>query len=139
MVSQESDSEHPAAARGSEWITFETLVTTAGRSVDSLDGEWFLTLDLFGEGESQGWAGLDDTRPSRWSQPRDYEAKAGFVVQVPSCWNLNRPEWRYFESTRGDTRLFGWTPARPDRRVLLRGGGAAYLSPHHLNRRPTGR
>ena len=92
----------------SAFVTADTLVTLAGRAVESLDGPWSLTLDLFGEGLNQNWAALDEAAPDAWDLPRDYDVRGGETVAVPSCWNLQRPEWRYFEgclrSARRPTR-----------------------------------
>lgn len=139
MVSCEPNSERPLATTGPDWIEHETLVTVAGRDLESLDGDWHLSLDTFGEGGPQNWPGLDDAHPSRWELPRDYEAQAGSVVQVPSCWNLNRPEWRYFEGICWYTRYFDWKPSRAGERMVLRVGAAAYLADIYLNGHRLGR
>ncbi len=91
--------------------TAETLVTLAGRQVVIPDGEWRMTLDLFDEGLRQRWFALDETPPSQWAVPRDYEIEAGDLVPVPSCWNVLKPEWTHFEGGAWYTRWFDWTPA----------------------------
>src|SRR5215210_4122814 len=139
MVFREPNSEPPSAPSDPDWIQSETLVTIAGRAVESLDGDWRLSLDLFGEGGAQNWPSLDDAQPGRWDLPRDYEAQAGSLVQVPSCWNLNRPEWRYFEGTGWYTRNFDWKPSRAGERIVLRVGAAAYLAEIYLNGHRLGR
>jgi beta-glucuronidase len=105
--------------------THRDLVLTLGRASESLDGEWRLTLDLFDEGLRQKWYADDDMPPSQWARPRDYEIEAGELVPVPSCWNLLKPEWRYFEGAAWYTRWFDWQPdpARP--RTQLQFGAAA--------------
>ncbi len=37
------------------------------RMVESLDGEWLMSLDLFDEGLRQRWFALDETPPSQWA------------------------------------------------------------------------
>ena len=106
----------------------ETYVPVNGRPVLSLAGDWRLTLDLFDEGLRQRWFALDETPPSQWPQPRDYEIEAGELVPVPSCWNLLKPEWTSFEGAAWYTRHLDWlrgpagsgrssTSARPTMRL----------------------
>ncbi|MCA3604943.1 MAG: glycoside hydrolase family 2 [Methylobacterium sp.] len=111
----------------------ETLVTLAGRETLALDGEWRLTLDLFDEGLRQRWFELDETPPSQWATPRDYEIEAGELVPIPSCWNVLKPEWTHFEGGAWYTRWFDWQPGESDERVLLRFGAANYAALVFLN------
>lgn len=104
-----------------------------GRPVQSLDGAWRLTLDLFDEGLRQKWFALDETPAAQWSVPRDYEIEAGELVAVPSCWNLLKPEWKYFEGAAWYTRRFDWAQGAPDERVMLNVGAANYLALVFLN------
>jgi beta-glucuronidase len=120
-------------------ITAESLVTLAGRSVESLNGSWRLTLDIFGEGFHQDWARLDESERTTWTLPRDYDVAGAEAVEVPSCWNMNRPDWRLFEGTGWYTRRFDWVPARSGERVVLTVGAAAYEATVFLNGRLMGR
>lgn len=115
------------------YATADTLVTLAGRETISLDGAWHMTLDLFDEGLRQRWYALDDTPPSQWQTPRDYEREGGDVVPVPSCWNLLKPEWLYFEGSAWYARDFDWAPGPDDERVLLHVGAANYEARVFLN------
>ncbi len=110
-----------------------TLVTLAGRTTVSLNGEWRMTLDLFDEGLRQRWFALDETPPSQWTVPRDYEIEAGELVQVPSCWNILKPEWMYFEGAAWYTRWFDWQASDAEQRVILSFGGANYATSVFLN------
>ncbi len=121
----DEDYAHPFSER---MATAETLVTLAGRSVLSLDGAWRMTLDLFDEGLRQRWFALDETPPSQWAVPRDYEIEAGEAVPVPSCWNVLKPEWTYFEGGAWYTRWFDAEPVGADERVLLSFGAANYAA-----------
>ena len=49
--------------------TASTLVQSGGRVVESLDGNWRLTLDLFDEGLRQKWYAEDGMPPSQWATP----------------------------------------------------------------------
>ncbi|WP_199777458.1 glycoside hydrolase family 2 TIM barrel-domain containing protein [Bosea sp. FBZP-16] len=105
-----------------------TYVPVNGRPVLSLAGDWRLTLDLFDEGLRQKWFALDETPPSQWSQPRDYEIEAGELVPVPSCWNLLKPEWTYFEGAAWYTRHLDWQSGHAGERAILNIGAANYAA-----------
>ena len=113
--------------------TAETLVALSGRKALSLDGEWRMTLDLFDEGLRQRWFELDETPPSQWATPRDYEIEAGECVHVPSCWNVLKPEWFHFEGAAWYTRWLDWEPGEAAERVILSFGAANYAAFVFLN------
>lgn len=115
-----------------------SYVPINGRPVVSLDGDWRLTLDLFDEGLRQKWYGLDETPPSQWSHPRDYEIEAGELVRVPSCWNLHKPEWTYFEGAAWYTRHVDWQRGPAGERVILSVGAANYAAMVFVNGRYIG-
>jgi beta-glucuronidase len=104
------------------------LMSVAGRETESLCGDWLMTLDLFDEGLRQKWYALDDTPPSQWAVPRDYEAEAGAHVAVPSCWNLLRPEWRYFEGAAWYARDLEFRPGSKGERQFLHFEGVAHAA-----------
>jgi beta-glucuronidase len=113
--------------------TAETLVALAGRKLESLDGEWRMTLDLFDEGLRQKWFALDETPPSQWATPRDYEIEAGELVPVPSCWNVLRPVWTHFEGGAWYTRWLDWSPGGDGERAIVSFGAANYAALVFLN------
>ncbi len=125
--------EDYARPYGANRATAETLVALAGRNVESLDGEWLLTLDLFDEGLRQKWYALDETPPSQWAVPRDYEIEAGEPVPVPSCWNVLKTEWTHFEGGAWYTRWLDWTPGPDGERAILSFGAANYRALVFLN------
>jgi beta-glucuronidase len=127
-----------AAAFASGFVGHRDLVSTAGRPLQNLDGNWHLTLDLFDEGLRQKWYAEDDRPPSQWMVPRDYEVEAGDSVPVPSCWNLLKPEWRYFEGAGWYSREFEYQPHQVDERVFLQVGAAAYCALVFVNGRFAG-
>ena len=107
-------------------VGHDSLVTTAGRDTESLNGPWRFTLDLYDEGLRQKWYADTPAPPRQWTVPRDYDAGAGETIDVPSCWTMRKPEWRHFEGGAWYTRTIdGGAPAeRP--RTVLRIGAAAY-------------
>lgn len=114
-------------------ITHHSLVSLGGRPVQSLDGPWHFTLDLFDEGLRQKWYADTPLPSADWPRPRDYDAGQGRTLDVPGCWTTHRPEWTYFEGGAWYTRTLEHRPdpARP--RTVLRIGAANYQARIFLN------
>ncbi len=106
----------------------DCYILVNGRSVQSLNGDWRMTLDFFDEGLRQKWFALDDAPPSQWATPRDYEIEAGDLVPVPSCWNVLKPEWKHFEGAAWYTRRFDWRSGLAGERAILNVGAANYAA-----------
>jgi beta-glucuronidase len=104
-------------------VGWRELVEINGRRAVSLDGTWKFTPDLYDEGLRQKWYGFARDPAGQWDWPRDYDEEAAYDMAVPSCWNLARPEWMYFEGSGWYARDF-----RPPlgERVFLHLGGANY-------------
>ncbi|MFN7192171.1 MAG: sugar-binding domain-containing protein [Rhodospirillales bacterium] len=126
--------EDYAAAFSRDWVGASSFVDPGGRAVQSLDGDWEMTLDPFDEGLRQRWYALDDAPPESWRVPRDYDPGGADIVPVPSCWNLLRPELKYYEGAVWYVRSFDATPA-PGMRQLLQFGAANYAARVFLNGR----
>jgi beta-glucuronidase len=125
--------------------TFETgfvgardLVNIGNRDIVSLDGDWRMTLDPFDECLRQKWYALDETPSSQWATPRDYEIEAGESVPVPSCWNVLKPEWTYFEGAALYTRHFAWRRGTGGERGILHFGAANHAALVFVNGRFVG-
>ncbi len=111
--------------------TWRAALHMQGRPVISLDGPWHVTPDLFDEGLRQRWYADDDTPISQWAKPRDAEPFDAETIDLPACWTMTRPEWRYFESGMWFARRFDWDGGAP--RLVLRLGAAAYAARVFLN------
>jgi beta-glucuronidase len=120
-----------------DWAGWRDLVDPAGRPALSLDGEWRFTLDPFDEGLRQRWFALDEAPPGEWVLPRDYDPEGADKVPVPSCWNMLRPEWRYYEGGAWYSRLFEASPP-PGGCAILLVGAANYAARVFLNGRFVG-
>ncbi|NYZ16111.1 glycoside hydrolase family 2 [Azospirillum sp. RWY-5-1] len=109
------------------------LVTTAGRTLVSLDGDWRFCIDPHDEGLRQAWYADEPLPAASWIAPRDYDDGAWQTVPVPSCWNTQKPEWRHYEGGAWYTRLFEHRPGPVGERVMLHVGAAAYEARVFLN------
>ncbi|MDQ2081076.1 glycoside hydrolase family 2 TIM barrel-domain containing protein [Xanthobacteraceae bacterium Astr-EGSB] len=114
-------------------VGWREMVTVAGRTILSLDGPWRFVLDLHDEGLRQRWYAHDDTPVIAWAIPRDYDDGAWQTAPVPSCWNMQQPEWMYFEGSAWYTRVFDRPHGPPGERVFLRVGAANYEARVFLN------
>jgi beta-glucuronidase len=115
-------------------LDHRAMVFTGGRKLESLDGAWRFTPDLFDEGLRQHWYRLDGD-PRRRAAPWDGDPDSGYPMQVPSCWNLARPEWQHFEGSAWYSRRFAWRMRKSGERVFLRVGAANYDAKVFLNGR----
>ena len=110
-----------------------SLVTLAGRSVQSLAGEWNFVLDPNDEGLRQRWY-ADALRPvEAWTLPLDYDGGEWQSAPVPSCWNMIDPHWFHYEGGAWYERHVPLAPAAPGERILLRVGAAQYEARVFLN------
>jgi beta-glucuronidase len=114
-------------------VGWREMITLAGRAPLSLDGPWRFVLDLHDEGLRQRWYAHDDTPVTAWTIPRDYDDGAWQTAPVPSCWNVLRPQWMYFEGSAWYTRAFDRPHGAPGERIFLRVGAANYEARVFLN------
>lgn len=114
-------------------IAAHSLVSVGQRPMQSLDGPWHFTLDLFDEGLRQKWYADTPTPAVAWPRPRDYDASQGLTTLVPSCWTAQRKEWAFFEGGAWYTRVLHHTPDPKRPRTVLRIGAANYQARVFLN------
>ncbi len=130
--------EDYADAFASGRVVCDDMVFMGGRDFVSLNGAWRFALDLFDEGLRQRWYLDEPGDPAEWTVPRDYDGGDWQTAPVPSCWNLLRPEWKYFEGSAWYTRLFQPPDLAPGERLFLRIGAANYEARVFLNGRFAG-
>ncbi len=109
------------------------LIAMAGRKTISLNGTWKFTPDLFDEGLRQKWYQWRRDPPEQWDWPRDYDEEAAYDMPVPSCWNMARAEWMYFEGSGWYARDFTCPAPMHGERAFLRIGAANYEARVFLN------
>ena len=109
------------------------MVFSRNRSRRSLDGTWAFTLDRFDTGLRQHWYRDCHLPIEGRTAPWDYDVHNGETAEVPSCWNVSRPEYFHYEGTAWYGRQFAFVPERDDERVILRVGAAHYDTKVFLN------
>lgn len=114
-----------------------TYINTNGRAMQSLDGEWAFTLDLFDTGLRQRWFEIPAPNGPR-KEPVDFDPYDSDTVPVPSSWNMLHPEWLHFEGGAWYSRDVEVSPLADDERLVLHVGGANYLTRIFANGRFAG-
>lgn len=114
-------------------ITHTGMVTDAGRRTELLSGRWNFTVDQYDMALRSRWHLEETCDMTGRPLPLDYDYDQWEIVQVPSCWNLARPEYFYYESSGIYTRTFPFE-RHDDERVFLKIGAASYHAKVFLNK-----
>ena len=110
-------------------LNADTMIFTAGRTAISLEGAWNFCVDLLDTGLRQKWYALP---PKPRVEPWDYNPYEGETAPVPSCWQMLKEKWYFFEGSAWYTRAI--TPdLKKGRRLFLRVGAAQYDCKVFLN------
>jgi beta-glucuronidase len=113
-------------------LNADTLIFTRGREGQSLDGDWNFCVDLLDTGLRQKWFAMLPEAPEDRIEPWDYDPYMGETVPVPSCWQMQKEKWYFFEGSAWYTRALTHTPSE-GRRQILRVGAAQYDCKVFLN------
>ena len=109
------------------------LVDVSGRQTESLNGNWSFGADWYDTCRRSRWFLEQERDGSGRPLPRDYDWEAWETIKVPACWNLERPELRYFEGSGVYTREFRYVRRSAGERAFLRFEGAQYQATVFLN------
>jgi len=115
-------------------VTHLSMIADAGRDKELLSGQWHFTVDQYDMGLRSRWHLEATTDSSGRPLPLDYDFEHWEAVTVPSCWNLARPEYFYYESSGIYTRTFKYEAKQANERVFLKIGAAAYHAKVFLNK-----
>lgn len=114
------------------FTTSDTLITTSGRKTESLNGKWNFSADVFDTFIRKKFFEESYLDEQGREKPVDFDFDKWETVDVPSNWNLQKPEYKFFEGTGVYTRKFQYNK-RQDERVFVRIGAANYESRVWLN------
>ncbi|SFE23190.1 glycoside hydrolase family 2 protein [Roseivivax sediminis] len=107
-------------------LNADTMIFTGGRQSRSLDGDWLFCVDLLDTGLRQKWYAMTPSRPEDRIEPWDYDPHEGETVPVPSCWQMLKEKWYFFEGSAWYSRPVTVDPLDKGRRRFLRIGAAQY-------------
>ncbi len=125
--------EHYEAAFNRQDLNAGTMIFVEGREAESLNGLWRFTEDQYDRGLQGRWYQPPVLHSAEHRRPHDYEPDSGDEMPVPSCWNVCRPEYFYYEGSAWYARHFSYRARTDGERLFLRIGAAAYDAKVFLN------
>lgn len=114
-------------------LNHETMIFVGGRTPVSLDGAWNFCVDLLDTGLRQKWFAMQPMPAEERSEPWDYDPYEGDTVPVPSCWQMLKETWYFFEGSAWYTRPLDMPQDLGSGRRFLRVGAAQYDCKVFLN------
>ncbi len=114
-------------------LTHRTLIASPPDETELLNGLWHFTIDRYDRCLRDRWFEERSATDSGESIPIDYCFDTWEQVTVPSCWNLQREVYHYYEGCAVYTRRFRYLK-RGEERVFLHFEGATGTARVFLNR-----
>ncbi len=117
-------------------ISAQELITNVyGRKYQSLNGKWDAIIDLYDQGRKNKI--YQNNKPGGKTDFYEYSFDHGLRLNVPSDWNSQMPELKYYEGTIWYARQFD-TDKSADKRLFLYFGAVSYRCRIYLNGREIG-
>ena len=114
----------------------QTITNVYGRNVQSLNGKWDAIIDLYDQGrKNQIYL---NKKPESKTDFYEYSFENGYRLNVPSDWNSQMPELKYYEGTIWYARRFD-VPKESDQRLFLYFGAVSYRCIIYLNGKEIGK
>jgi len=114
-------------------LNHKNMLFMGGRSTESLNGHWNFAVDLLDTGLRQKWYDMKPCATEKRTEPWDYDPYIGETIPVPSCWQMQKEKWYFFEGSAWYTRSWEYHPEENDERIFLRIGAAQYDCKVFLN------
>ncbi|WP_353135213.1 glycoside hydrolase family 2 TIM barrel-domain containing protein [Pseudopedobacter sp.] len=113
----------------------ETMANVYGRSLQSLNGKWDAIVDLYAQG--RGNKIYLNKKPEGKTDFYEYSFENGLRLNVPSDWNSQLPELKYYEGTIWYARKFD-ASKETNKRLFLYFGAVSYRCRIYLNGKEIG-
>lgn len=104
----------------------ETLFLPFNRTYESLDGEWKFTVDPYETGMRKKWFQQKSCDANGFPAPVDFDFDRWENITVPSCFNLQKKEYLYYEGMVWYTRTFPYQRYEENERAFLLLEGVNY-------------
>ncbi len=114
-------------------LNHHTMIFSTYRDKESLNGNWNFTVDPYDTGLRANWNQIEPRDENGRRIPWDYDYNGGEEIPVPSCWNMFRPEYYYYEGSAWYAREFTYYRESEGERLFLRIGAANYDTKVFLN------
>lgn len=121
-----------SASNGSQ---LNTLTNVYGRQLQSLNGKWDAIIDQYAQGRKNKI--YLNKKPEGKTDFYEYAFDNGLRLNVPSDWNSQMPELKYYEGTIWYARRFD-VMEKPDQRLFLYFGAVSYRCRIYLNGKEIG-
>ena len=108
----------------------DLIANVYGREMQSLNGKWDAVVDLYDQGRKNRI--YLNRKPGGKTDFYEYAFENGLRLDVPSDWNSQTPELKYYEGTVWYARRFD-APRRDGRRLFLHFGAVSYRCRVYLN------
>lgn len=117
-------------------ISAQNLMTNVyGRNYQSLNGKWEAIIDLYDQGRKNKI--YLNKKPEGKTDFYEYSFEHGLRLNVPSDWNSQMPELKYYEGTVWYARKFD-VNKEDDKRLFLYFGAVSYRCKVYLNGKEIG-
>ncbi|WP_113663923.1 glycoside hydrolase family 2 protein [Pedobacter nanyangensis] len=113
----------------------QTLINVYGRQTQSLNGKWDAIIDLYDQGRKNKI--YLNKKPETKIDFYEYSFDNGLRLNVPSDWNSQLPELKYYEGTIWYARRFDVAKAS-SKRLFLYFGAVSYRCRIYLNGKEIG-
>ena len=108
----------------------DLIANVYGREMQSLNGKWDAVVDLYDQGRKNKI--YLNRKPEGKTDFYEYAVENGLRLDVPSDWNSQTPELKYYEGTVWYARRFD-APRQDGRRLFLHFGAVSYRCRVYLN------
>ena len=108
----------------------DLIANVYGREMQSLNGKWDAVVDLYDQGRKNNI--YLNRKPEGKTDFYEYAFENGLRLDVPSDWNSQTPELKYYEGTVWYARWFD-APRQDGRRLFLHFGAVSYRCRVYLN------
>ncbi|MDR0848787.1 MAG: hypothetical protein LBN10_07060 [Propionibacteriaceae bacterium] len=108
-------------------------IDLALRERESLDGDWHFAIDPYDTCLRARWFEEKYVDEAGRPYPVDFSFDQWETISVPSCWNVQKELWYWYEGSAVYVRNFSFEPGPASERVFLTFDGAAYAAYVFLN------
>lgn len=113
----------------------DVIINVYGRNVQSLNGKWDAIIDLYDQGRKNNI--YQNKKPIGKTDFYEYSFENGLRLNVPSDWNSQNPELKYYEGTVWYARKFD-VQKEENKRLFLYFGAVSYRCKVYLNGKEIG-
>lgn len=114
----------------------ELMTNVYGRNVQSLNGKWDAIIDQYSQGRKNKI--YENKKPQGKTDFYEYSFEHGLRLNVPSDWNSQLPELKYYEGTVWYARRFD-AKKESGKRLFLYFGAVSYRCNVYLNGKEIGK